>query len=137
MAIPYKNNLREISKTLRSQPTEAERCLWTRLKLKHLGYVFHRQKPLGGYIADFYCSKAKLVVEVDGGYHSNTEITGNDKVRDEIMRNLGLTVLRFSNSEALNNTDRVVETINKILLDSKSPLSPPLTRGDNPSGHKK
>jgi very-short-patch-repair endonuclease len=134
MVIPYKKNLREISKNLRSQPTEAERCLWRRLKLKHIGYVFHRQKPIGDYIVDFYCSKAKLVIEVDGDYHFNAEITGNDKVRDEIMRNLGLTVLRFSNSEVLNNTDKVVETINKILLDSKSSLSPPLSRGDNTSG---
>jgi very-short-patch-repair endonuclease len=113
--IPYTKNLKEISKTLRRKPTEAERCLWRRLKLKHLGVVFHRQKPVGDYIVDFYCPKAKLVIEVDGGYHSNTETTANDTVRDEIMHNLGLTVLRFSNSEVLNNTNKVLETIVKIL----------------------
>ena len=118
MVIPYKKNLREISKNLRSQPTEAERRLWRRLRLKHLGYVFHRQKPIADYIVDFYCSKVKLVVEVDGGYHTSAETTANDKVRDEIMRNLGLTVLRFSDSAVLNNINKVVETINKILLDS-------------------
>ena len=134
MVIPYKKDLREISKNLRHRPTAAEQCLWRRLKLKHLGFVFHRQKPVGDYIVDFYCSKARLVVEVDGDYHVNSDIASNDNVRNDIIRNLGLTLLRFSNSDALNNTDAVVEKINKILL-SKSPLSPPLTRGDNTTGH--
>jgi very-short-patch-repair endonuclease len=128
MVIPYKKNLKEISKNLRNRPTEAEQCLWRRLKLKHLGYVFHRQKPIGGYVVDFYCSKAQLVVEVDGDYHSGVETADNDAVRDEVMHNLGLTVLRFTNSEVLNNTNKVVEKIRKILLSS------PFDKGDNPSG---
>jgi very-short-patch-repair endonuclease len=120
MVIPYNTNLKEILKNLRSRPTEAERRLWKRLRLKHFGYVFHRQKPIGGYIVDFYCPKARLVIEVDGGYHSTAEIVGNDKVRDETMRNMGLIVLRFNNSEVLNDTDEVVNRINKILLNSYS-----------------
>ncbi len=118
MVIPYNKNCKELSRNLRKSATEAERCLWKRLRLKHLGFVFHRQKPIGDYIADFYCSKAKLVVEIDGGYHLSNETAADDIVRDEIMHNLDLTVLRFSNSEVLNNTDKVVETIKKILLDS-------------------
>jgi very-short-patch-repair endonuclease len=123
MVIPYNSNLKEISKNLRSKPTEAERHLWKRLKLKHLGYVFHRQKPIGDYIVDFYCPKARLAIEVDGGYHSTADTVGNDKVRDEIMRNLGITVLRFYNSEVLNDADEVVKRINKILLNSSSKKS--------------
>lgn len=80
---------------------------------------------------DFYCSEARLVVEVDGDYHLNAETSANDEVRDETMRNLGLTVLRFSNTEVLNNTDKVVETINRILLSSS------FDKEDNPSVHKK
>ena len=82
--------------------------------------MFHRQKPIGGYIVDFYCPKARLVIEVDGDYHSTADTAGNDKVRDEIIRNLGITVLRFYNSEVLNDTDEVVKRINKILLNSSS-----------------
>ena len=115
MVVPYNTNLKQISKDLRRKPTEAERCLWKRLKLKHLGYAFYRQKPIGDYIVDFYCHQVKLVVEVDGGYHSNAETPGNDKVRNAYMKNLGLTVLRFFNSEVLKNTDKVVREISKHL----------------------
>ena len=67
LVIPYNKNLKELSKNLRDNLTEAEQCLWTRLRLKHLGYMFYRQKPIGDYIVDFYCPKARLVVGVDGG----------------------------------------------------------------------
>jgi very-short-patch-repair endonuclease len=118
MVVPYNKNLKEISKKLRHRPTEAERCLWKRLRLKHLGYVFHRQKPIGGYIADFYCPEAKIVIEIDGDYHSSTETADNDRVRDEIMHNLGMTILRIPNSEILNDTDRVISKIMQMLADS-------------------
>jgi very-short-patch-repair endonuclease len=113
--IPYNKNLKALSKNLRGNLTEAERCLWTRIQLKHLGYVFYRQKPIGDYIVDFYCPKARLVVEVDGGQHFTEGTASNDRVRDEYMHNLGLTVLRFSNSEVLKNTDRVTEIIYEVL----------------------
>jgi very-short-patch-repair endonuclease len=126
--IPYNKNLKEISKNLRGNLTEAERCLWTRLRLKHLGHVFYRQKPIGEYIVDFYCPKARLVVEVDGGQHFTAETAGNDRVRDEYMRSLGLTILRFSNSEVLKNTDSVAGIIHERL--EKIPLIPPFSKGE-------
>ena len=113
--IPYNKNLKELSTSLRNNLTEAERRLWTRIRLKHLGYVFYRQKPIGEYIVDFYCPKARLVVEVDGSQHFTEDKASNDRVRDEYMRSLGLTVLRFSNSEVLKNTDRVAETVYELL----------------------
>jgi very-short-patch-repair endonuclease len=125
MVIPYNKNLKELAKNLRVKLTEAERCLWERLRLKHLGYIFYRQKPIGDYIVDFYCPKARIVVEVDGGQHFTEETIKNDRLRDEYMRSLGLTVLRFSNSEVLKNTEAVAEAIYKILL------NPPLQKGDN------
>jgi very-short-patch-repair endonuclease len=115
MVIPYNKSLKEISKNLRRNSTEAERRLWNRLKLRHLGFAFYRQKPIGDYIVDFYCPKARLVVEVDGGQHLNAETNGNDKVRDKYMRGLGLDVLRFSNLEVMNDLDKVVEKISKNL----------------------
>jgi very-short-patch-repair endonuclease len=118
LIIPYDSNNKEAAKKLRRKPAPAERCLWKRLKLKHLGFIFHRQKPVGKYIADFYCPEAKLVVEVDGDYHASTEIAANDIVRDVTMRNIGITVLRFQNAEVLNDTDKVINTIDQVLLGS-------------------
>ncbi|MGD0780544.1 MAG: endonuclease domain-containing protein [Dehalococcoidales bacterium] len=116
--IPYNKNLKELSKNLRDNLTEAERCLWTRLRLKHLGYVFYRQKPIGDYIVDFYCPKAKLVVEVDGGQHFKKDTASNDRVRNQYLQNLGLTVLRFSNAEVLKNTDNITKMIYKRITSS-------------------
>jgi very-short-patch-repair endonuclease len=126
--IPYNKNLKEPAKWLRAHPTKAEKCLWQRIQLKHLGLKFYRQKPIGDYIVDFFCPKAHLVVEVDGGHHFTEVGKGNDKVRDQCMQSFELTVLRVSNSEVLNNTDKVVESISKILL------HPPFRKGDNPGG---
>jgi very-short-patch-repair endonuclease len=121
--IPYNKNLIIQAKALRAHPTKAEKCLWQRLQLEHLGLKFYRQKPLGDYIVDFFCPKACLVIEVDGGHHFSEIGKGNDRLRDAYMKNLELTILRFSNSDVTDNIDNVVESINKILL------SPPLERG--------
>ena len=134
--LPYNKKLKESARELRANLTEAERCLWTRLRLKHLGYMFCRQKPIGDYIVDFYCHKARLVVEVDGGQHFTEDTASNDRVRDEYMRSLGLNVLMFSNYEVLKNTDGVTEAIYVLLgkmrekNQVKNPLSPPLPKGD-------
>jgi very-short-patch-repair endonuclease len=113
--IPYNKNLNELAKSLLSNLTEAESCLWKRLKLKHLGYTFYRQRSIGEYIVDFYCPKAHLIIEVDGGRHFTKSEAGNDRLRDLYLRSLGLTVLRFSNSEVLNNTDKVTLEIYNFL----------------------
>ncbi|MBN1177101.1 MAG: DUF559 domain-containing protein [Dehalococcoidales bacterium] len=126
--LPYNKKLKEPARKLRENMTDAEKCLWSRLRSKHLGYMFSRQKPIGDYIVDFYCHKARLVVEVDGGQHFTVDTASNDRVRDEYMRSLGLTVLRFSNSDVMKNTDGVTETIYKFL--EKNPLNPPLRKGD-------
>jgi very-short-patch-repair endonuclease len=130
--LPYNANLKQPARELRENMTDAERCLWARLRLKHLGYMFCRQKPIGDYIVDFYCHKARLVVEVDGEQHFTEDTAYNDRIRDEYMRSLGLTVLRFSNSEVLKNTDGVTEAIYELLDKSseKNPLYPPLQKGD-------
>ncbi len=115
--IPYNRNSKQSSRNLRNNQTEAEQCLWERIRNNHTGYKFYRQKPVGDYIVDFYCPKAKLIIEIDGAQHFTAEGIGNDKVRDEIMRGIGLTVLRFRNSEVMGNTDKVVESIiDKISL---------------------
>jgi very-short-patch-repair endonuclease len=108
---PYNKNLVALAKELRKNMTPAEKCLWSRLRNKSLGFTFFRQRPIGEYIVDFFCPTAFLVVEVDGGVHSKQEALENDKVRDGYMRSLELILLRFTNSEVLNTTDNVVEKI--------------------------
>jgi len=105
--------------------TDAERLLWAKIRRKQLkGYQFYRQKPIGDYIVDFFCPRAKLVIEVDGGQHFSGETTENDKIRDEYLRSLGLRVLRFTNTDVLTHIEGVVEGIIE-----KIPLSPPLRKG--------
>jgi len=96
--------------------TNAEILLWSKLRRKQLqGYQFYRQKIIGNYIVDFYCPKAKLVVEIDGGQHYDDEEIKKDKIRDDYMREQRLTVLRFSDREVFDNLDGVIERINQNL----------------------
>jgi very-short-patch-repair endonuclease len=86
--------------------------LWSKIRGKQLkGFQFYRQKIIGNYIADFYCSKLKLVIEVDGGQHYSTNGLEKDRLRDDYMTTSGITVLRFSDREVLENTESVLEEI--------------------------
>ncbi len=108
----YDKNLKPLSRQLRENMTDAERHLWTKIRMKQLmGYQFYRQKPIGDYIVDFFCPRAKLVIEIDGGQHFSDETSQYDKIRDEYMNSLGLRVLRFTNTDVLTHTDGVVERI--------------------------
>ena len=92
--------------------TDSELLLWSKIRGKQLkGYQFYRQKIIGKYIADFYCPKAKLVIEIDGGQHYSAEGKEKDKRRDEYMSGAGIIVLRFSGREVLKNLDAVLEKI--------------------------
>ena len=73
--------------------------------------TFYRQKPIGDYIVDFYCPKAKLVVEVDGSWHLSGNRMAYDKIKDEFLYALGLRVLRFTNDDIFNRLDGVVKRI--------------------------
>jgi len=108
--LPYNKNLKQHSRQLRENMTDAEKQLWAKIRRKQLkGYQFYRQKPIGDYIVDFFCPRAKLIIEVDGGQHFSGEIIENDKVRGEYMRSLGLRVLRFANTDVLMHTKEVIE----------------------------
>jgi len=98
--LPYNGNLKQYSRQLRRNMTDTERHIWAKLRMKQLnGYQFHRQKPIGDYIVDFYCPRAKLVIEVDGSYHLVGETIEYDGIRDEYMSSLGLRVLRLTNTD--------------------------------------
>jgi very-short-patch-repair endonuclease len=80
-------------------------------KKQILGMQFYRQKPIAGYIADFYCAKAKLVIELDGEIHNSIEAKQYDAIRDQVMLSLGLTVLRFTNNQIESSLDEVLGKI--------------------------
>lgn len=92
--------------------TDAERFLWSKIRQKQLnGYQFYRQKIVGNYIVDFYCPKAKIVIEIDGGQHYNEEGIKRDRVRDHYLQSKKFRVLRFSDREVLNNPNGVLQRI--------------------------
>ncbi len=110
--IVYNKDLKEKSRQLRENMTDAERRLWAKIRIQQLkGYQFYRQKPLGDYIVDFFCPRAKLVIEVDGSQHFANEMTEYDRIRTEYLNGLGLRVLRFTNLDVLKNIEGVVESI--------------------------
>lgn len=108
---------REWVRRLRAEGTEAEAALWQLLRNRKLiGCKFRRQVPVGRYVADFYCHERKLVVELDGGIHSDPDQRAHDQNRDAFLLSLGLRVLRLSNEEALGAPDKILDQIRKALL---------------------
>jgi very-short-patch-repair endonuclease len=118
----------EKRRRLRKDQTHAESLLWRRLRGKGLaGYKFYRQYGVSPYIADFYCPKCKLVVELDGGQHYSSEGLEYDKVRSEFMQNVGIKTLRFTNSEVIEDLEKILNVIAQE-LEKNSPPSPSLTK---------
>ena len=94
MKIRYNPKLKQRARDLRNKSTLSEVLLWNELKAKKMkGYQFMRQKPIGNYIVDFFCSKLKLVIEVDGESHN--EKVEYDRMRQNHLEALGLSFLRF------------------------------------------
>ena len=110
--LSYNKRLKPLSRRLRSNMTDAERLLWSKIRRKQLkGFQFYRQKIIGNYIADFYCPELKLVIEVDGGQHYSAEGMVNDHMRDAYLTGAGITVVRFSDRDVLKNLEAVLEEI--------------------------
>ncbi len=104
--------LTPVAQNLRREPTDTAKRLWSRLRAKQLGVQFTREFPIGNAIADFACRRAKLVVEVDGGQHSDSS---TDEARTRMIESYGYQVIRFWNNEVLQNTDGVVLRITEAL----------------------
>lgn len=112
---------------MRRQPTDAERLLWFHLRDRRLGgYKFRRQQIFGGFIADFACVEARLVVEADGGQHRDQ--VAEDAARSAWFDGEGYRVLRFWNHEILQGIEAVLAAILEALQErapSPQPLSCP------------
>jgi very-short-patch-repair endonuclease len=106
-------SVRNRSKQLRRAQTPAEKTLWRALKNRQLGgFKFRRQHPIGKYIVDFYCAKAKLVIELDGGSHKNQ--MENDTNRTAWLESRGYQVLRFPNHQIKTNLDLLTTKILQV-----------------------
>ena len=112
--LTYRANLKPRARSLRRDPTPAERKLWFEF-LRDLPHKFTRQKPLGSYIADFYCSAHKLVIELDGDSHYVGDAQGYDRSRTATLNSLGIRVMRFTNTDVVQRFEGVCLEILRAL----------------------
>jgi very-short-patch-repair endonuclease len=126
MSLNINRELREIAKIvcrdLRHKPTNAENLLWKKIRNRNfLSKKFLRQHPIfidtigkeSFYVADFYCHEEKLVIELDGKIHQYSQ--EKDDLRTEIIKEKGLSVIRFKNEEVENNIDEVLKVLERII----------------------
>jgi len=110
------------ARELRKRLTPSEQIFWLRLKEQFPEYKFRKQHPISHYVADYYCHKLKLVIEIDGPIHDSEEAKLNDKKRQKDLENLNLTVTRFTNEQIKNEAENVIKvissTIQKVSLNS-------------------
>lgn len=100
-----------LRRQLRKNPTEPERRLWAKIRNRQLGVKFRRQHGIGEYIVDFYCSECNLVIEIDGESHFSSDALANDAVRDRLLHELNLYVMRFTNREIIEDLNSVLSAI--------------------------
>ena len=116
------------ARELRQRSTDVEKQLWSALRAGRLaGHKFRRQQPIGPFIADFVCQQARLIVELDGSQHAEND---RDRRRDEFLAGKGYRVLRFWNSDVVENQAGVLEA---ILAAVTGPLPPTASRRAPPS----
>jgi very-short-patch-repair endonuclease len=113
---PVQPAKRRFAKTLRRDMTEAEDRLWQELRGRRLdGIKFRRQVPVGRFVADFACADARLIVEIDGSQHADSDY---DRERDAELKRRGFRVLRFWNDDVLREMDSVCDTIIAYVRDT-------------------
>lgn len=112
--------LLEKAKKMRNNPTEAESLLWQYLRGNGLKEHFRQQHPICGYIPDFVCLRLRLIIEIDGGYHSEGEQQEQDKIRQDYLEKEGFSFLRFTNEEVLYDTDETIGIIKDTIEELKT-----------------
>ena len=106
---------------MRRNSTPAESILWSTLRYQKLGVKFRRQEPIDHYIADFCCIKERLIIELDGSVHDQSDQKDYDLERDNHLRGQGFRILRFRNGEVEKSLDAVLKRIREVV---SSPLPP-------------
>ncbi|MBW8752766.1 MAG: DUF559 domain-containing protein, partial [Sphingomonadales bacterium] len=118
------------AKRLRTEMSLPEVLLWQRLRGRPMGVKFRNQHPIGAFVADFYCAKPRLIVEVDGIAHDMGDRPERDARRDEWLRRCGMQIVRIPASDVLRDPDEVAAAIVALCVDAPppsaaSPLPPP------------
>ena len=108
-------NLKQYGRENRKNPTSAEDLLWQRLRNNQLGAKVRRQHAIQGFIADFAIMEAKLVVEIDGEYHTEEQQALYDVARTKFLKEYNIEVLRFTNEQVINSIDEVISKIEEEL----------------------
>lgn len=122
---PYNIKLKDAARNLRRNMTKPERKLWkevlSRDKMEELRFL--RQKPIGNYIADFYCSRLMLVIEVDGDSHFTDEGKAYDQIRTQILGKIGIKIIRYTNQEVMENIEGVQDDLKDQIALRKNELN--------------
>jgi very-short-patch-repair endonuclease len=101
---------------LRQNMTVVEKMLWAELKAKKTGFTFRRQHPINLFIADFYCHKVKLAVEIDGSIHDIECVKVRDEGRKDELEKFGILIIRFTNEEVIKNLQLVISKIQEVCI---------------------
>lgn len=110
----YNPILREVSRDLRKNQTDAEKEFWKFLKQNYKDFKFNRQRPIDNFVVDFHCTKLNLVLEIDGGVHDNQK--EKDGERDSILKyKYNLKVIRFSNEDVMRNKVYLKKVLDEVL----------------------
>ncbi len=110
-----KPSIFKLARELRKDQTRAEKTLWEQLNKNQIrGLKFRRQHPINRFIADFFCPKIKLIIEVDGSIHEIIEFQNHDEGRTDFFNDFGITVIRFTNEQIYNELDSTIKQINDI-----------------------
>ena len=135
----YNKSLRPVARALRKNMTKAEACLWKYVlragKMK--GYTFNRQRPIVGYVADFFSKELSLVIEVDGVTHLDAETCRRDRSKERELERRGYKVKRFSDEEVLRHIDAVRRALESCVEEREKELavtSPSPPRGGGQRG---
>ncbi|WP_431206476.1 endonuclease domain-containing protein [Bradyrhizobium betae] len=106
---PTAKHLRQFAKNMRREPTDAEAAIWRLLRDRRLSaYKFRRQVPIGNYILDFVCFDKRLVIEIDGSQHAESQ---RDAIRDTAISAEGFSIARYWNNDVLQHPSSVLEDI--------------------------
>ncbi len=132
MKIHYNPELIKRARELRKKGVLSEVLLWNNLKGRKMrGYQFMRQKPVGDYIVDFYCNKLKLAIEIDGESHDGRFLY--DMERQSVLESMGLTLLRFSDSDVKRDISSVLMAIEGWIEKIEQPPLTPFIKGELPT----
>jgi len=111
-----RKTVEEYADMLRSNMTKAEEFLWTRLKKEQRdwNHKFQPQVPVHGYIPDFYCETLQLAVEIDGKIHFRRNVKSNDRLRTQVLNRMGVTVIRFKNSDVFSTVSDILRILKEV-----------------------